>query len=111
MPTRNSVAAVLSTQEAVDNLRREGYNVIILVNVLGDAELLPKVDRNERLASDILWLEARRDVWAAKARATDVIDIKLRGSIYDLDNRKSWASQAERDAREAVKNLSSKYGF
>lgn len=110
-PVRNSVAAVLSTQEAVDNLRREGYNVIILVNVLGDSDLLPNSDRNERLASDILWLEARRDVWAAKSKATDVVEIRLRGSIYDLDSRKTWTTQAERAAREAVRNLSSKYGF
>ncbi len=110
-PVRNSVAAMLSTQEAVDNLRREGYNVIILVNVLGDTDLLPNLDRNDKLASNILWLEARRDVWAAKSKATDVIEIPLRGSIYDLDSRKTWTTQAERAARDAVRNLSSKYGF
>lgn len=110
-PKRNLVAAVMSTQEAVENLRREGYNVIILVNVLGEYELLPNSDRNERLASDILWLEARRNVWAAKAKATDVIDVKLKGSIYDLENRKTWTMQAEKAARDAVRNLSSKYGF
>jgi predicted acylesterase/phospholipase RssA len=111
-PSRGAVAATLSTTEATDRLKREGYNVIILVNVLPDGELLPGGSSDpDRLANEILWEEARRNIWSAKSRVTDTIELKTKGGLFDLSERKSLTSQAEKVGRDAAKNIAEKYGF
>ncbi len=106
------MAATISTTEAADRLKREGYNVIILVNVLPDGELLPggAVDP-ERLANEILWEETRRNIWSAKAKVTDIIELKTKGGLFDLSERKSLTSHAEKVGRDAAKAIADKYGF
>lgn len=110
-PARGVVAAALSTAEAIDRLKREGYNVIILVNILPDGELLPGFSGNESFAAEILWEEARRNLWAAKSKATDVIEIKSKGGLFDLSQRKSLATEVEKVVSPTADRIASKYGF
>jgi predicted acylesterase/phospholipase RssA len=109
LPSRGSVAAALSINEAVDRLRREGYNVIILVNVLGSG---PLPLGSDDFGAQVLWNEVRRSVWAAKSRVTDVVEVDMKGlGLYDLDARKGFSQAAEKAAQGAVRTLADKYGF
>jgi NTE family protein len=108
-PSRGSVAGALSISEAADRLRREGYNVIILVNVLGSG---PIPLGREDLGAQVLWNEVRRNVWVAKSRVTDVVEVDMKGiGLYDLEARKGISQAAEKAAQGAVRTLSDKYGF
>ena len=110
-PSRGAVAAAFSVSEAIDRLKREGFNVIILVHALPDGELLTHIPASERLSHEILWEEVRRQVWQAKSKATDVIEIKVKGGLFDLDGRKTISQAAEKIAKEQAAQIANKYGF
>lgn len=108
-PSRGAVAGALSVTEAAERLKREGYNVVILVNVLGN-ESIP-LGRDD-FGGQVLWNEVRRNIWMAKSRVTDVVEVDMKGiGLYDFEARKSITQAAERAAQSAVRTLTDKYGF
>lgn len=108
-PARGGVAAGLSTADAADRLRKEGFNVIILVDVLGKGRL---DTGSSDLGAQILWNEVRRNVWMAKSHVTDVIEVDMKGvGLFDLESRKKFSQAAEKIAQDAVRRLATKYSF
>jgi NTE family protein len=113
-PVRGTfLAAPSSWREAVDMLRRQGVNVIVLVNVLGSA--LPR--ELEQMRADVqlvlLWQEIRRQ-WAELAGREDleVLDINTSDySIQALGARKALVDLGEKSAESFVGKLISKYGL
>ena len=111
-PRGNLMAAPLSLPSIVMELRAQGYNVIILVNVLGSGDLF----YHSRTAVDdstiALWDEIRRQVFRTESMVTDVININTQGISLDdfgARNRLLTAGQAAGD--QAAEALSNKYGF
>ena len=92
-------------------LRAEGYNVVILVNVLGEGPLLGN-GKGQDLSTQILWDEVRREIWQAHNEATDYIDVPTKGiAISDFASRKMLVTAGEAAGERAAKNLTNKYGF
>jgi NTE family protein len=111
-PAQQQVAGLFSVEDMVRRLKNEGYNVVILVNVLGDGNLFDNSSRKDDYATTILWGEARREMWRAKSLATDVVDVNTRGvSLSDFESRKLLVTAGEAAGEKSAKILSSKYGF
>ncbi|MCB0349622.1 MAG: hypothetical protein KDD38_00465 [Bdellovibrionales bacterium] len=111
-PVQPYVAALFSLDSVITRLKNEGYTAIILVNVLGDGNLFDNPMLKEDYATAILWNEARRSLWAAKSRVTDVIDVNTRGvHISDFESRKLLVTAGEASGEKAAKELATKYGF
>lgn len=66
----------------------------------------------EDYATATLWIEARRMLWQAKAKVTDVIDVNTRGvHLSDFDSRKLLVTAGEAAGEKAAKELTKKYGY
>lgn len=111
-PQNDYVAALFSVEEVVRHLKMNGFNVIVLVNVLGDGNLFDKVDYNEDYATAVLWDEARREIWRARSLVTDVIDVTTQGiSMSDFESRKVLVTAGEAAGEKAAHALAAKYGW
>jgi len=111
-PYKDAVAAVMGVQEAILRLKKEGYNVIVLVNVLGEGNLFDKAAIQDEYAVAILWNEARRQMWQGKGFVTDVVDVNTRGiSIGDFESRKILTTAGEAAGEKLAKQMAAKYGF
>ncbi|MEQ1665656.1 MAG: patatin-like phospholipase family protein [Bdellovibrionales bacterium] len=106
------VAGVFGLEDAVRNLKANGFNIIIFVNVLGDDALFDNATLKTELATRVLWSEVRREVWKTKSMVTDVIDVDTRATkITDFESRKAMAATSEVAGAEAANRLMNKYGF
>jgi len=111
-PQRDAVAGLFSATEAVAKLRKEGYNVIVLVNVLGEGNLFDKAVSQEDYSVAVLWNEARRNQWLAKGLVTDVVDVNTRGiNMGDFESRKILMTAGEAAGERLAKAMITKYGF
>jgi NTE family protein len=111
-PQNDSLADLFDFDEIIRTLRSNGYNVIILVNVLGEGNLFDKIDLGDDYATAVLWNEARREVWRAKSMVTDVIDVPTQGlSLTDFESRKVLVTSGEATGEKAAHALLAKYGF
>ena len=111
-PEKDAVAGLFSYSEAISRLRREGYNVIILVNVLGGGNLFDKSAIQDDYANTVLWNEARRALWQAKGLVTDVVDVNTRGiAMGDFESRKLLVTAGEAAGERLAKQLAAKYNF
>lgn len=112
LPQNSMAAALFSLDEVVDRLKSAGYNIIILVDVLGGGNLFDNAKLKDDYASAVLWSEARREIWRAKSRVTDVIDVNTAGShLSDFSSRKMLVTAGEAAGDRAAKQLAGKYGF
>ena len=106
------VAGMFSYSDITQRLKTEGYNVIILINVLGDGSLLvnPSLKEDENLA--VLWNEARRELWRARNSVSDVIEVTTKGiHLSDFESRKLLVTAGEAAGEKAARRLIEKYGF
>lgn len=111
-PENGMVAGLFSLEDVVMRLKQEGYNVIVLVNVIGDGNLFDNSTAKEDYASAILWSEVRRQVWRAKSLVTDYIEVNTRGiSFSAFESRKILVTAGEAAGEKASAKLVSKYGF
>lgn len=109
---RNQVAGLFSTSEILNRLKNQGYDIIILVNVLGDGQLLAKEDIDQDESALIMWQEARRSLWQAKSLATDVIEVNTRAHhLYDFEGRRAMMRMGEQAGKSAAQRLVRKYRF
>ena len=64
-PVDDSAPSLLSMDEVAKNLKRKGYGIVILVNVLGD--LNTNFARKDWVAR-AYWSEVKRHIWQAQER-------------------------------------------
>lgn len=106
------VAGLLSFDEIALRLKKEGFNVIILVNVLGDGILFDNSAIKDDYATAVLWNEVRRALWRAKSSVSDTIEVSTRGiGIGDFESRKLLVTAGEAAGEKAAQNLANKYDF
>jgi predicted acylesterase/phospholipase RssA len=105
-------AALISSRDATAWLRRQGYNVIILVDVLKSADYFEQERMLDDLTLASLYLETRRN-WAMEHDgADDVIEVDTKGfKILDFDKRRELVSLGEHVGRPQAEALAKKYGF
>jgi NTE family protein len=106
-------ASLLSVNEIILRLRREGYNVIIGINVLGDGSLFPQDNTPEIVAAKALWSETRRSFWTAKASGgMELIEVNTRGvEMDDFESRRMLVTAGESAGEKAATALTKKYDF
>lgn len=106
------VAGLFSLDEIARRLKSEGFDILILVNVLGDGNLFDNPTANGEYAPAVIWNEVRRSIWQARGGMTDVIDVTTRGiSMTDFSSRKILVTAGEAAGERAAKLIADKYGF
>ncbi len=111
-PRGSLMAAPLSLPDIVMDLRAQGYNVIILVNVLGDGDLFYHSRTVVNDSTIALWDEIRRQIFSVESMVTDVIDVDTQGiSLDDFSARNRLLTAGEVAGDKAAGTLSNKYGF
>ncbi len=111
-PTGNVMADPLSLPDIVSRLRGEGFNVIILVNVLDDGDLFSQTHTEVNESTMVLWDEIRRQIWKARSLVTDEIDVNTQGiSMDDFGSRRILVTAGEAAGDKAAQQLLAKYGF
>lgn len=103
-------ASAFAVPEAIDFLRTQGVELVILVNVIADGNLLKGAEVDQ--SALILWSELRRSMLrTGGSPALARIDIPLSEfSVVDFDKRQSIAPLGAR-ASSALQALARKYGF
>ena len=106
------IAGASQAQEAVDQLVKEGFNVVILVNVLGSAMPVAEDGLRENLNYVILWQEVKRAL--AEASRLNIDAIQVDTSAYPMNQygaKKELISLGENAGAQAARELILKYRF
>lgn len=107
-PVGAEVPSVLSMHEIAQNLRREGYDILVLVNVLGtSAKDFGKMNSWFELA---YWTEVRRQLWSNRDSFTEVVNIDTSAAaLFDFSAKIKLQSVGDKAGREAAKSIVDKY--
>ena len=106
------LAGASQASEAIAQLRSEGYNVIILVNVLGSGMPVAQDSLPDNLNYVIMWQEVKRALVEAGKQGVDTVTVDT--SNYPMVNfapKKELISLGEAAGLKAGAALISKYGF
>lgn len=111
-PSQPIVAGLFSLTEVVERLKSEGYNIIVLVNVLGEGNLFDSGGENDDYATVVVWNEVRRAISQAKGLMSVVIDVPTSGlSMSNFSSRKFLVTAGEAAGEKAAAEIAEKYGF
>jgi NTE family protein len=105
------IAGATASTEAIERLIKEGFNVIILVNVLGSAMPFAQENLLENLNHVILWQEVKRSVMEAAKYNVDIINVDTGTSAVDFGAKKDLIVLGEKAGAAAAANLITKYRF
>lgn len=106
------IAAPSHGMDVVRGLKAEGYDIVLLVDVLGSAQPVGKEALMEYASDVILWQDIKREVRWARAVATDVIEVDT--SAYPMskfDVRKELVELGESSSKNSVQAFLNKYDF
>lgn len=106
-------AAPFAMEESVAWLRSQGVNLIVLVNVLGQGEVISPKRANEHAVENLLWSEVRRNMLSQKSPTVHyVIHVNTKGHpITDFNGRRATMDAGAKAAGDVVRKMVSKYGF
>jgi NTE family protein len=106
------LAGASQATEAVELLRREGYNVIILVNVLGSALPVAQDSLLENLNYVILWQEVKRALHETSKYGVEVVNVDTSSyPMVQFESKKELVNLGESAGQSAANQLVNKYGF
>lgn len=106
------MAASFAVKESIDYLKQKGIELIVLVNVLGEGELLSGDNLVENAPTAVLWQELRRSFQLQQGFASEVIQVNTRAlNVQDFDARKQLVLAGEQAGKEAADRIALKYGF
>lgn len=106
------VAGASQATEAVDMLVKEGFNIIILVNVLGSAMPVGQDSLRENLNHVILWQEIKRALADTAALNIDTVQVDTsRFPMNEYGAKKELISLGEGAGARAARDLITKYRF
>lgn len=108
----NFVAGPSLALEAIERLAKEGYNIIVFVNVLGSAMPMAPESLRDNLNQVLLWQEVRRALHEVNRLNIDIVEINTNSyPILRFDSKKDLIQLGESAGRSAARSLVSKYGF
>jgi NTE family protein len=111
-PQGTFLAGASQASEAVEMLVKEGYNVIILVNVLGSALPVGQDGLRDNLNYVILWQEIRRAILETSRLNIDTVTVDTSNyPMMQFAAKKDLISLGEAAGFKAANGLISKYGF
>lgn len=106
------IAAASAATEAIDLLRIEGFNVIILVNVLGSAVPVAQDSLLDNLNYVILWQEIRRQLTEASKYNIDTVNVDTsKYPMTQFEAKKDLINMGDAAGQKAATELINKYGF
>jgi len=108
----NFIAGASQASEAVEQLTREGYGLIVLVNVLGSAMPVAQDAVMDNVNNVILWQEVKRALMETSRQK--IITINVDTSAYPMvkfDAKKELIQLGESVGQRAAYELVSKFGF
>jgi predicted acylesterase/phospholipase RssA len=106
------IAAAGAAAESVEMLRAEGFNVIILVNVLGSAMPVAQDSLLDNLNYVILWQEIKRAVLEAEHLNVEIVNVDTNSiPMVQFDSKKDLISLGETAGGKAAGAMITKYGF
>lgn len=109
----SAMASPFSVEDSANWLRSRGANVILLIDVLGQGEILPGKNLSETSPENILWGEIRREMYRAKAPTVNhVIHVNTSGHpVTDFNGRRSLMDAGAKAATDVCNKMVSQYGF
>ncbi len=108
----NFFAGASQATEAVELLVKEGYNVIILVNVLGSAMPVAQEALGDNLNYVILWQEVKRAIVETSRLNIDTISVDTSGvPVNSFGAKKDLILLGEAAGKKAASMLIDKYSF
>ena len=111
-PQGTFLAGASQASEAVEMLVKEGYNVIILVNVLGSALPVGQDALRDNLNYVILWQEIKRAILETSRLNIDTVTVDTSSyPMMQFGAKKELISLGEAAGLKAAGGLISKYGF
>ncbi len=106
------IAGASQATEAVEMLIKEGYNVIILVNVLGSAMPVAQDALRDNLNYVILWQEIKRSIYETSRLNIDTINVDTSSvPMTNFAAKKDLISAGEAAGTKSAAALITKYGF
>lgn len=109
-PTDDAVPSLFAMDQVAKNLKRKGYEIIILVNVLGAQGGSAWKEMN--WVTRAYWAEARRHIWQAKSQYSDVFEIDTgKYGPFDFKAKAGLKGIGEKAGRDAAKELVEKYSL
>lgn len=106
------LAGASQATDAIERLVKEGFNVIIFVNVLGSAMPVAQDNLPENLIHVILWQEVKRALGEASKYNIDIINVDTSAfPIARFDGKKDLIVMGERVGGAAARELVTKYRF
>ena len=106
------IAGASQATEAVELLAKEGYNVIILVNVLGSAMPVEQDALMEHVNTVILWQEIKRAIQQTSRLNIETINVDTSAkTIVQFEAKKELIQMGEVAGQKAAAALVNKYGF
>jgi predicted acylesterase/phospholipase RssA len=106
------MAGATQAVEAIEMLAREGFNVIIFVNVLGSAMPVAQEKLQDHMNQVILWQEVKRALNEASRLRVETVNVDTSAyPIVRFESRKDLMSLGERVGTQAAEQLISKYHF
>jgi NTE family protein len=111
-PQGTFIAGATAVSEAVERLIKEGFNVIIVVNVLGSGMPFAQDGLLDNLNHVILWQEVKRSVTEAAKYNVDMINVDTSSvPVVEFSAKKDLIIQGEKAGHAAAAALISKYRF
>lgn len=107
------MAAMFSSQEAIDFLRKKGMNVILFVDVLGKSQPLSTKELMTEYTSALLWHQLKKEI-SNTLSTQQVLKINvntLQFHLYDFSARSSLVSSGVQAGQKVVEELIKKYDF
>jgi NTE family protein len=107
------LAAPFAIEEAAQQLRAKGANLIIYVNTLGSGEMFNPALIDEHYVDHVLWAEARRQAARPRLPGVNVV-ININTGSYDLTDyagRRQLMEAGSRSAQGVINKLVTQYGF
>jgi predicted acylesterase/phospholipase RssA len=106
------LSAATQIRDVIEELKAEGYKLIVFVDVLGTESPFGK-EKPEPSPSDVLlWQDVQRSMLEAEAAANEVVRVSTDGISFDrFDQRKELQQRGEQEGLRSAQRLSAKYGF
>lgn len=107
------MAALFSSEEAIEFLRKKGMDVVLFVDVLGKSQPLTTKQMMSEFTSSLLWQELKNDLARIKT-SQGIVKIEpntLKFHIYDFSARSSLSAAGVQAGQKAADILVENYDF
>ena len=108
----NTVASVSHIKKAVEVLREQGMDVVVLVNIISSGKMVSEADYQQQPAVANLWLEIKKQLRESESLVDYTINVDTKNFyLNNFEMRRAFVQMGGNDGRYHLNILSNKYGF